>query len=151
MELRKTLAEKFRTSEICHCTINHAVAEEEAAESTFLFDPTLTDGSQTLMMKKIGGCKGGAPLLSEGQQLSSGLEVENISLSKLIPVSPGDRAQWTANWTVTFKRNSMAMSIPPLELAQRIALETTGVKPGFVAKCQGDEGPKPASLPAPGK
>lgn len=126
LDLKAQLMTTLQNADVCACHLNPALTLDDSNDANLKFNSTVIDGSQEIKVHKLSsGCIAQASVIvSKNQVLSSGLEVESISLKNMKPT--GVANTWTGDWTISWKEKSFAATpLKSIKIGQKLILDTT--------------------------
>jgi Tfp pilus assembly protein PilV len=125
IELRNYLMLSLQNASICTCQLNPNLTEDDSNDTNLWFNSNITDGSQTIDLKKLRtGCGVSDPIIAlEGKVLSSGLTMEKIELKNIVPT--GVTNEWQGDIVISWLQSSLKYSLKPISQRQKFLIDPT--------------------------
>jgi type II secretory pathway pseudopilin PulG len=125
VELRNYLMLSLQNASVCTCQLNPNLTEDDSNDANLWFNSNMTDGSQTINLKKLRtGCGVSDPNIAfEGQVLPSGLTMEKIELKNIVPT--GVTNEWQGDIVISWLQSSVKYSLKPISLRQKFLIDPT--------------------------
>lgn len=140
LDLRSQLQIVLSSSQNCGCQLNPDLSTDTANNPNLIFDPTLVDGSNRLILQSIrAGCAASSPaIVARGQNLGNGYQISDLSFSELRPT--GNPNQWQGMWKVSIVDPNNS-PVHGFEHYQIVNTRNISATESAVDSCQGTNSP----------